>query len=86
MRRIAEILAREFGDAYSRSQFTELENFEVLVKLLDDGATRAPFRAKTLPPLGRRYGRKENLVARSRERYAAPRAVVEDKITRWMKG
>jgi hypothetical protein len=37
-----------------------------------------------LPPLENRIGRKEKLVARSRERFAVRRAVIEDKLNRWM--
>ena len=35
-------------------------------------------------PAGRFHGRKEILIARSRERYAKPRTVGEDRIRRWM--
>jgi hypothetical protein len=54
------------------------------VKLLEDGTNREPFRARMLPPLENRIGRKEKLIARSRERFAVPRAVIEDKLNRWM--
>jgi hypothetical protein len=80
----AQVLERAFGNSYNAEQFTDLANFEVFVKLLDEGKYREPFRAKTLPPAGRLYGRRENLIARSRERYTKPRTVVENKIRRWM--
>jgi hypothetical protein len=80
----AQVFERAFGNSYSAQQFTDLANFEVLVKLLDEGKYHVPFRAKTSPPAGRFYGRKGNLIVRSRERYAKPRTVVEDKIRRWM--
>jgi TraM recognition site of TraD and TraG/Type IV secretion-system coupling protein DNA-binding domain len=82
----AEILARQFGHTYTRDQFSDLANFEVLAKLLDEGFYREPFRGRTMPPVAKVYGRKENLIARSRERYATPRSLVEDRIRRWMKG
>jgi hypothetical protein len=55
-----------------------------VVKLLEDGVNKEPFRAKTLPPVDNRFGRSDKLIARSRERFATPRAVVEEKLRRWM--
>lgn len=80
----AAALAREFGGDFQPNHFTDLENFEVCVKLLDGGVQRAPFLGKTHPPAGQGYGRGNNIRRRSREKYAVPRAVVEDKIRRWM--
>jgi hypothetical protein len=80
----AAILNREFGDATNSRRFTDLENYEVLVKLLEMGRYGDPFRAKTLPPHGKFIGRRENMIARSRERYARPRDLVESKVRRWM--
>ena len=54
------------------------------MKLLEDGTNQEPFRAKMLPPLENRIGRRDKLVALSRERFATPRAVIEDKLSRWM--
>jgi hypothetical protein len=79
-------LEREFGDSYPAHQFTDLANYEVLVKLLEDGRYRQPFRGKTVPPSGRFIGRRDNLISRSRQRYATPRKLVEEKIRRWMEG
>jgi len=81
----AHLLSREFGDIYHPSTFSSLGNFEVCVKLLSDGQHYQPFLAKTLPSIGTRYGRAQNLVRRSRERYATPRRIVEDKINRWIR-
>src|SRR5581483_6191937 len=74
------ILEREFGESFSASQFTELENHEVLVKMLTQGKYREPFRGKTFPPLPLNYGRREKIILRSREKYGTPRRVVEGKI------
>jgi type IV secretory pathway TraG/TraD family ATPase VirD4 len=82
----AAILRREYGESYNAREFTDLENYEVLVKLLESGRYREPFRGKTQPPCGHFHGRRERLIARSREKYARPRRVVEDKIQRWMEG
>ncbi len=80
----AEIMEKEFGKAFPASALADLSRYEAIVKLLEDGTNREPFRAKMLPPLENRIGRKEKLIARSRERFAVRRAVIEDKLHRWM--
>jgi hypothetical protein len=80
----AVMLANEFGNGYSPEQFTELSNHEILVKLSDNGQYRQPFLAKTEPPNALWYGRRENIIRRSRERYASRRVVVEGRIRRWL--
>jgi hypothetical protein len=80
----AEVMANEFGNAYSASALAELERYETVVKLLENGATREPFRARMLPPLEYHVGRKDKLIQESRERFATPRAVIDDKLNRWM--
>jgi hypothetical protein len=37
-----------------------------------------------LPPIENRIGRKDKLVALSRQRFATSRGVIEDKLKRWM--
>jgi hypothetical protein len=81
----AEVLEKEFGKTFPPSAIADLDRYEAAVKLLEDGANREPFRAKMLAPLENRVGHKDKLIARSRERFAAPRAVVEEKLERWLK-
>jgi hypothetical protein len=80
----AEVLEKEFGQAFPASAIADLNRYEAIVKLLEHGANREPFRAKMLPPLENRVGRKDKLIARSRERFAMKRAVIEAKLNRWM--
>lgn len=80
----AELMEKEFGRTFPASELAELDRYEAVVKLLRDGTNLTPFRATMLPPLENRFGRKEKLIARSRERFATPRAVVEEKLNRWM--
>lgn len=80
----AVVLANEFGNGYSAEQFSDLSNHEILVKLSDNGQYRQPFLAMTEPLNAISYGHRENIVRRSREKYATRRDVVEDKISRWM--
>lgn len=80
----AQVLSRQFDSEYSPRAFTDLANREVAVRLLVDGENRQPFLGRTIMADHRRYGRRENIIRRSREKYAVPRAVIEDKIARWM--
>jgi len=80
----AEVLEKEFGKTFSPSALVDLERYQAVVNLLEDGTNREPFRAKTVPPMGSRFGRKEKLIARSRERFALPRSLVEEQLSRWM--
>ena len=80
----AEVLQAEFGNEFIAQQLVDLDRYEVVVKLLEDGTNKQPFRAMTLPPMESRTGRSEKLIARSRERFAASRATVETKLNRWL--
>lgn len=79
-----QILAREYGGEYIASQFTQLQNHEVLVRPVYADGAAAPFRAKTFAPLPLPRGRPEKLVHRSRQRFAASRADIEAKLRRWL--
>jgi len=80
----ARVLAQEFGDTYSAARFTDLGNFEVRVKLLQNGQHGEPVFARTMPAIGVRHGRREQLINRARNSFATPRRKVEDRIQRWM--
>lgn len=81
----AEVMEKEFGKAFTASALADLNRYEVAVKLLQDGENQDPFRAKMLEPLENRVGRKDKLIAHSRDRFAVKRAVIEGKLHRWMK-
>ena len=80
----AEVLQKELGNDFLAQQFVDLPRYEVLVKLLEAGSPKVPFRATTLAPLECRVGRKDKLISRSRERFASSRRDVEAKLARWM--
>ena len=82
--RDAAVLAREFGNTYRAEHFSGLSNHEICVKLLHCGEEREPFTGTTFPPQWKRHGRADKIVARSRERYALPRRVVEEEHPPWM--
>jgi len=81
----AHLLSREFGDTYAPETLSGLGNFEIVAKLLEYGEHRQPFIGRTLPPIEPTHRTRDNLVQRSREKYATPRHIVEDKIDRWMR-
>jgi hypothetical protein len=81
----AEAMEKEFGKTFPASALADLGRYEAVVKLLEDGTNLEPFRAKMLPPLENRIGRKDKLIALSRERFATPRPIIDDKLNRWMK-
>jgi CxxC-x17-CxxC domain-containing protein len=81
----AEFLETEFTPYFLPEDIVNLTKFDIYMKLMIDGVASNPFSATTLPPLGQDVwtGNKEKVIKVSRERYAMPRAVVEDKISRW---
>ena len=79
-------LSREFGQTFAIETFTSLDRFRVIARLSEDGQTRVSFQGTTLPPIDFQIGRREKLIARSREKYSAKRADVEAKIERWLTG
>jgi type IV secretory pathway TraG/TraD family ATPase VirD4 len=80
----ADFLSREFGGTFTPEQFADLDQYEVFVRTLSNGIPLEPFRAKTHAPFSGRHGRRHRLIARCREKYATPRAVVEDKLRCWL--
>jgi hypothetical protein len=82
----AEILEGELGHTFPASSLAGLGQYEAVVRLLQDGTNPTAFLAKLPPPIENRFGRKEILVARSRERFSTRRSIVEEKLKRWMSG
>ncbi len=80
----AEVLAKEFGQEFIAEQFVDLNQYEIFVRSIQNGKADVPFRGNTLPPIENPVGRKEKLIARSRERYGATRQSVEAKLNRWI--
>ena len=80
----AEIMEKEFGRLITANALADLDRYEAVVKLLENGTNREPFRASMLPPMQNRIGRKKKLIAHSRMRFGMSRIVIEDKLNRWM--
>jgi len=77
-------MEKEFGKTVPASVLADLERYEAVGKPLDNGGNKEPLLARVLPPLENREGRKEQLIARSRVRFATPRAIIDDKLNRWI--
>lgn len=81
----SEFLAKEFAPKFEETDLVNLTKFNVYIKLMIDGVSSEPFSATILPPLqeSEKTENDQKIIRISRERYAKPRAVVEDKIARW---
>lgn len=80
----AEELVKEFEPYFTEEDLVNLTKFNIYLKLMIDGVASKPFSAKTLPPMVKPIpGTAEKVIKVSRERYAKPRQIVEEKIIRW---
>lgn len=79
----AEALAKEFDPVFEENDLINLGKYEVYLKLLIDFQQSKPFSAVALPPIADLAGLKDEVIARSRQRYGRPRRKVEEAIHRW---
>lgn len=81
----AEELAKEFLPTFNEEDLVNLPKYEMYLKLMIDGVASSPFSAKGLPPLteDEKTNQEEKVIRASRERYATPKAVVEERIMNW---
>jgi CxxC-x17-CxxC domain-containing protein len=78
-----EMLEKEFDPYFLLVDLVNLAKYDVYMKLMIDGVSSQPFSATTLPPWGGEVNNRDKIVKVSRERYATPREVLEEKISRW---
>lgn len=83
----AHILAREFAPVFEEGDLMAMERHQINLRLMINGQQSRPFSARTLPPIPREgdVADKEEVIARSRAKYARPREKVEAAIRRWSK-
>ena len=79
----ATFMENEFMPTFTPEDLVNLSKFEVYMKLMVDGAATPPFSAHTLAPIETRTHSTAKVIAVSRERYGAPRAMIEEKVLRW---
>jgi len=80
----AEFLEKEFDPTFTMNDLVNPTKYNIILKLMINGVSSAPFSAVTLPPIAEVTENEQKVVNVSRERYATPRSVVEEKINRWM--
>ena len=79
----AGILEKEFAPVVAADDLVSLDAWAMYVKLCVDGMTSVPFSAKSLPVRYHNFDLKDEIVARSREKYGVPRNEIEGKISKW---
>lgn len=84
----AEYLSQQYGEEVLPNDLVNLSKYTCYMRLLIDGMPSKTFSLATLPPpqFDINPEQREKVIRLARERYSAPRAVVEDKIMRWSKG
>lgn len=80
----AEIVAKEYGDAFVPSQFVDLEKYHILVKPSAIDGMCQPFRGKTEFNVVEKAYAQEAILKSVRQRYCSERTKVEGRIERWM--
>ena len=80
----AEFLEKEFDPTFLLNDLVNLPKYHIILKLMINGVASTPFSATTLPPIAMLTGNEDKIINVSRERYANSRAVVEEKIHKWM--
>lgn len=79
----AEAMETEFGPHILPEDLVNLAKFQIYLKLMVDGVATAPFSANTLGPISKRTNSVDKVIAVSRERYAEPRPIIEEKVLKW---
>ncbi|MBI2485220.1 type IV secretion system DNA-binding domain-containing protein [Candidatus Uhrbacteria bacterium] len=79
----AEKLAVEFAPKFIEDDLVNLPKANIYLKLLSKGIAGDPFSAVTLPPIQIHTKNEVKVIAASRQQYAVPRELVEERILRW---
>ncbi len=81
----AEFLEPEFTPEFSQADLVNLPNYSIYLRLMVNGVSCRPFSAVTLPPFQVKTSQttKEEIIRNSCQRYARPRALVEEEIAKW---
>ncbi len=79
----ATVLASEFAPVFAPEDLVAMEQHSMYLKLSIDGMISTPFSAKSLDVRYQRLGSYDKVVKLSREHYARPRGLVEEKIKKW---
>lgn len=80
----AEVMEKEFGKRIPACALSDLGQYEIVVKVLENGMNKEPFRANSIAPSFGFVGRKPFLSERSQKRFSALRSEVERKLNIWI--
>lgn len=76
-------MEQEFTPVFTPEDLVNLAKTQIYLKLMVDGVATKPFSANTLPPIAKRVDSAEKVIQVSRERYAEPRRLIEEKVLKW---
>jgi hypothetical protein len=76
-----EFLEKEFMPEFLQNDLVNLSKANIYIKLMIDGVSSKPFSATTLPPhIQPLQSYKDIIIKNTREHYAVPRAIVDERI------
>lgn len=78
----AEFLSREFVPVFDPEDLSNLNNYNIYLKMSIDGITSTPFSAQTLLPTYEPHNLVDQAIEKSRIKYSKPREEVEDYIAK----
>ncbi|MBX4200872.1 type IV secretion system DNA-binding domain-containing protein [Candidatus Parcubacteria bacterium] len=78
----AEFLEKQFEPGFSRFDLVNLDNFNLIIKMMLNNRTSTPFKMATYPPSEGKLQVVQALKKISKLQYSKPRAVVEKEIAR----
>lgn len=73
----AEALQREFVPVFEAADLTNIDNYNIYIKMAIDGITSAPFSSKTILPNFTKNEDVNGIIEASRQKYAKPREEIE---------
>jgi CxxC-x17-CxxC domain-containing protein len=81
----AEFIEPEFAPYFTKQDLVNLDKYHAYIRLMIDGIASKPFSMVTFADAGVSFPEnRAKVIAVSRERYGRKRAVVEEKIARWL--
>lgn len=78
----AEFLEKQFEPVFSRFELVNLDNFNLVIKLLINSKTSSPFRVQTIMPKEGNPGQKKSIKEISRLKYGRGKGLVETEISK----
>jgi hypothetical protein len=81
----SQILSRAFADSIPAPRFVNLARRQILVRMLEQGVEKIPFAGETLDLVPADFGTREKIRQQTRDKYARPRAAVEEQIDRFFR-